>query len=242
MSHHETWDTKPDAPSEYRGEFRPIATVVPGIRIGEHMPRLAQHTDKLAIIRSMHHRSSAHGKGMYWNITGHPPPAPEVAANLPPSRQDWPCLGAMVSRFRSAPAGFPERRADCPIRWSTTTRCRRATTPAFSARPPTRSSSAPIAAGPGAAFRAISAPWSCSVPKGVDADAPDRPARSARSCSISGFQRPGRLARSLSANGLRHLCSARPCRPRSISTANRPRCATCTAITCAAKACSWPGG
>jgi len=107
MSHHETWDTKPDAPEEYRGEFQPIATVVPGIRIGEHMPRLAQHTDKLAIIRSMNHRSSAHGKGMYWNFTGHPPMAPEVPVNTPPSRQDWPSLGSMVSRFRRAPAGFP---------------------------------------------------------------------------------------------------------------------------------------
>src|SRR5580765_2769514 len=75
MSHHETWDPKPDAPREYRGEFSPIATAVPGIRVGEHMPRLAQHTDKIAIIRSMHHRCSAHGKGMYWNITGHAPPA-----------------------------------------------------------------------------------------------------------------------------------------------------------------------
>src|ERR1051325_502733 len=83
MSHHETWDPKPDAPAEYRGEFRPIATRVPGIRIGEHLPYLAQHTDKLAIIRSIHHRSTAHGKGMYWNWTGHPPPAAEVAVNLP---------------------------------------------------------------------------------------------------------------------------------------------------------------
>jgi uncharacterized protein (DUF1501 family) len=107
MSHHETWDTKPDASSEYRGEFRPIATAVPGIRVGEHMPLIAQHTDKLAIIRSIHHRSSAHGKGMYWNWTGHPPPVPEVAVNLPPSRVDWPSLGAMVARFRRAPAGFP---------------------------------------------------------------------------------------------------------------------------------------
>ncbi len=107
MSHHETWDTKPDAPKEYRGEFIAIATAVPGIRIGEHMPRLAQDTDKLAIIRSMHHRCSAHGKGMYWNITGHPPLAAEVAANLPPSRTDWPCLGAMVSKFRQAPGCLP---------------------------------------------------------------------------------------------------------------------------------------
>jgi len=107
MSHHETWDLKPNAPSEYRGEFNPIATAVPGIFVGEHIPRLARHTDKLAIIRSMHHRSSAHGKGMYWAITGHAPFAAEVAVNLPPSRADWPCLGAMVSRFRRAPAGFP---------------------------------------------------------------------------------------------------------------------------------------
>ena len=107
MSHHETWDPKPNAPAEYRGEFQPIATAVPGIRIGEHMPYLARHTDKLAVIRSIHHRSSAHGKGMYWNWTGHPPMAAEVAENQPPSRQDWPSLGAMVGRFRRAPAGFP---------------------------------------------------------------------------------------------------------------------------------------
>ncbi len=107
MSHHETWDTKPDAPPEYRGEFAPIETAVPGIRIGEHLPHLARHTDKLAIVRSMHHRSSAHGKGMYWNITGHPPMAAEVAVNQPPSRQDWPNIGAMVSKFHRAPAGFP---------------------------------------------------------------------------------------------------------------------------------------
>jgi hypothetical protein len=44
MSHHETLDTKPNAPSEYRGEFNPIDTVVPGIQVGEHLPRLAQHT------------------------------------------------------------------------------------------------------------------------------------------------------------------------------------------------------
>src|SRR5690348_12821916 len=49
MSHQETWDTKPDASSEYRGEFNPIATAVPGIRIGEHLPRMAELTDKLAI-------------------------------------------------------------------------------------------------------------------------------------------------------------------------------------------------
>ena len=107
MSHHETWDPKPNAPAEVRGEFRPIPTAVPGIHVGEHLPRLARLTPRLAIVRSMHHRSSAHGKGMYWNFTGHPPMAPELAVNQPPSRQDWPSLGAMVAKFRRAPAGFP---------------------------------------------------------------------------------------------------------------------------------------
>jgi len=84
-----------------------MATAVPGIQVGEHMPRLARLTDKLAIVRSIHHRSSAHGKGMYWNFTGHPPMAAETAANQPPSRQDWPSLGAMVAQFHSAPRGLP---------------------------------------------------------------------------------------------------------------------------------------
>ncbi len=107
ISHLDTWDPKPAAPAEYRGEFRPIATATPGIRLGEHMPLLARQTQRLAIIRSIHHRSSAHGKGMYWNITGHAPPQEQVAVNLPPSRQDWPSLGGMVARFRRAPAGLP---------------------------------------------------------------------------------------------------------------------------------------
>ncbi len=106
-SHLDTWDPKPDAPAEVRGEFKPIATSVPGIRVGEHMPLLARQMHRLAVIRSIHHRSTAHGKGMYWNMTGHPPPEPAVAANLPPSARDWPNLGSMVSRLRRVPRGLP---------------------------------------------------------------------------------------------------------------------------------------
>jgi len=104
MSHHETWDPKPNAPVEVRGEFSPISTSTPGIHIGEHMPLLAQQTGKLAIIRSIHHDDSAHGRGMYWNLTGHRPPR---AGNIPPLRNDWPSLAAMVSKFRVAPRGVP---------------------------------------------------------------------------------------------------------------------------------------
>ena len=107
MSHHETFDPKPDAPAGIRGEFRPIESAVPGIYVGEHIPRIASQMDKLAVIRSIHHDSSAHGKGMYWNLTGHAPPQSTTAVNLPPSRDDWPSLAAMVSKFREAPRGMP---------------------------------------------------------------------------------------------------------------------------------------
>ena len=61
VSHLDTWDLKPEAPAEVRGEFKPIATSVPGIHVGEHMPLLARHMHQLAVIRSIHHRSTAHG-------------------------------------------------------------------------------------------------------------------------------------------------------------------------------------
>jgi uncharacterized protein (DUF1501 family) len=107
MSHLDTLDPKPDAPAEVRGQFKPIATATPGIRMMEHLPLLARQTERLAIIRSIHHQSTFHGKGMYWNLTGHPPAQAEAFVNQPPSREDWPCLAAMVSRFRSAPRGLP---------------------------------------------------------------------------------------------------------------------------------------
>jgi hypothetical protein len=107
ISHIDTWDPKPDASADIRGEFHPIDTAAPGIRFGEHMPLLAKQADKLAVIRSIHHDCSAHGKGMYWNMTGHRPPQPGTGGNLPPSRDDWPSLAAMISNFHEAPHGMP---------------------------------------------------------------------------------------------------------------------------------------
>jgi uncharacterized protein DUF1501 len=104
MSHHESWDPKPDAPPEIRGQFSPIPTATPGTFLSEHLPLLAKQTEKLAIIRSIHHDDSAHGRGMYWNLTGHAPPR---AGNIPPLPSDWPSLPAMVSKLRPAPAGVP---------------------------------------------------------------------------------------------------------------------------------------
>jgi hypothetical protein len=69
-SHLETFDPKPEAPLEYRGPFEPIATRVPGFRIGELLPGLAQRADQFAVVRSMHHESNDHGVAGTIALTG----------------------------------------------------------------------------------------------------------------------------------------------------------------------------
>ena len=57
MSHYESFDPKPEAPVDFRGEFKPIDTATPGMQFCEHIPLLAKHSEKLAVIRSVHHTS-----------------------------------------------------------------------------------------------------------------------------------------------------------------------------------------
>jgi hypothetical protein len=93
-SHLDLWDPKPDAPEAVRGLFRPIATNVPGIRIAELLPRLAQRADRYAIVRTLHHRHTSHNAGMYWSIVGRPYPIDNTLIN--PSRSDCPSFGTLV--------------------------------------------------------------------------------------------------------------------------------------------------
>ncbi len=70
--HVDTWDMKPDAPAEIRGKFAPISTKVPGIQICEHFPLMARQMDKVALVRSLHHKTgSSHENGQRWMMTGH---------------------------------------------------------------------------------------------------------------------------------------------------------------------------
>src|SRR5437899_3348190 len=71
----DTWDLKPGAPVDYRGEFQPIATTVPGLQVCEHLPRLARRAHKLALIRSMTHDNVDHTRAPHLLLTGKPPPA-----------------------------------------------------------------------------------------------------------------------------------------------------------------------
>ena len=93
-SHLDLWDMKPDAPDTVRGQFKPIETNVPGIRISELMPHLARHADKLAIVRTVHHRHTQHNSGMHWSIVGRPYRVDNTLIN--PSRTDVPSFGTLV--------------------------------------------------------------------------------------------------------------------------------------------------
>ncbi len=104
---HETWDPKPDAPPEVRGDLRPIASNVPGIQVGELMPRTARLLDKLCVLRAVSTNDNAHSSSGYWMLTG-VPHLPMNSENAKPGApNDWPCVGAVVQKLRSGRNGFP---------------------------------------------------------------------------------------------------------------------------------------
>ena len=96
-SHMDTFDMKPDAPDTHRGEFREIATNVPGVRISEHLPKLAKCADKYAILRGVSHTLAAHRLGAEYLMTG----------NRPLPALKYPTYGAVVSKELSAPRDIP---------------------------------------------------------------------------------------------------------------------------------------
>ncbi|MCP4169503.1 MAG: DUF1501 domain-containing protein [Fuerstiella sp.] len=105
-SHIDLWDMKPAAPTEIRGEFQPIATSVPGINVCEHLPLIAQQTDKLCLLRSMTHRMPVHGPACSEIYTGRPYFGPPVTDQATP--EDWPSLSSLVSQFGNDQGSLPE--------------------------------------------------------------------------------------------------------------------------------------
>jgi hypothetical protein len=95
--HLDTFDMKPAAPAEYRGEFAPIATTVPGMEICELLPKLAREADKFALLRSVAHTQAEHTLGQRFLTTGNPP-TPAL---------NYPVYGSIVGRELPAPAGIP---------------------------------------------------------------------------------------------------------------------------------------
>lgn len=99
------WDMKPEAPSEIRGEFRPVATAVPGMLICEHLPQLALQARYFCLLRSMTHRMPVHGPACSEVYSGRPyfgAPVTDQARD-----EDWPSLASLVQRFGSAGGSLP---------------------------------------------------------------------------------------------------------------------------------------
>jgi hypothetical protein len=100
--HMETYDLKPDAPAEFRGEFRPIPTVVPGLDVCEHLPLHAKLADRFTIVRSVAHEFADHGGGHKRFLTGRLPAEPTGFIN------DAPMIGSVVAKAREGrDAGVP---------------------------------------------------------------------------------------------------------------------------------------
>lgn len=103
-SHFETFDPKPEAPEEIRGELGTVATTIPGIYFSEHLPKLAGMTDKLAVIRSVRHDQGNHGAGNHYMMTGAPPRIP-VGCGAYVSFH--PSMGSVASHHRGMVNGMP---------------------------------------------------------------------------------------------------------------------------------------
>jgi hypothetical protein len=103
-SHYETFDPKPGAPSEIRGQFKPIATKVPGVSFSEPMKRLASIADRLAIVRSIRHDQGNHGAGNHYMMTGAPPRIPVGCGAFVSFH---PSLGSVTAHERGAAGGLP---------------------------------------------------------------------------------------------------------------------------------------
>lgn len=96
-THMDTFDLKPDAPEEFRGELKPIKTKTPGVEISELLPKLAQCTDKFAILRGVSHNLAAHEFGTKYMNTG----------NRPIPSLEFPGYGAVVSKELTSPRDLP---------------------------------------------------------------------------------------------------------------------------------------
>lgn len=105
-SHIDTFDMKPNAPAEIRGQFGSIATSVPGLRVCEHMAHTARVMDRLAVIRSMHHPMTNHNAAAFTARCGRNPLKGDLEL-LSNDRNDPPCYGAILSATLREKRGLP---------------------------------------------------------------------------------------------------------------------------------------
>jgi hypothetical protein len=104
-AHQDMWDMKPDAPLDVRGEFKPIASNVPGINVCEHLSHLSQQMDKLALVRSVTHTDNNHSTGAHWMLTGYKHRL--TAENFPASAIDMPHIGSVITKLMPSERSLP---------------------------------------------------------------------------------------------------------------------------------------
>jgi hypothetical protein len=104
---HETWDPKPQAPPEIRGDLHPIASAVPGVQVGELMPKTARMLGKICVLRALSTNDNAHSSSGYYMTTGQPHQPVGVENAKPGAPNDWPCLGALINRAATGAGGLP---------------------------------------------------------------------------------------------------------------------------------------
>lgn len=102
----DTWDMKPNAPVEIRGEFQCIPTPVPGYQVCEHMPRIARLVDQMTIVRSMGHTVANHNPATYFMLSGRTSTADVVQVGAKPD--DWPNHGAALAKLRPGNGKLPD--------------------------------------------------------------------------------------------------------------------------------------
>jgi hypothetical protein len=102
-----TWDPKPDAPAQVRGDFGPIATGVPGLSLCELLPRTALVAEKLCVLRAMSTGDNAHSSSGYYMLTGRPHQPQNFENANPGPPNDAPSLGALLGRVGSSHVGLP---------------------------------------------------------------------------------------------------------------------------------------
>jgi hypothetical protein len=108
-SHIDTFDPKPDQPLEVRGEFKTVATTVPGIQLSEHVPGFASRMKDWALIRSMTHKNNGHLPATHWMLTGKAIPGIplDLGVDKIRSRSDWPSYTSAINYFRPPRDGVP---------------------------------------------------------------------------------------------------------------------------------------
>jgi hypothetical protein len=104
-SHHDTFDMKPHAPAEIRGEYKPIPSSLPGLTVCEHLPRMARVMDKCSLIRTLTHTMKNHNSAGYYSLTGHAPPTDDQ--RLRDALELFPAYGSIVDKLAPARAGMP---------------------------------------------------------------------------------------------------------------------------------------